>query len=687
MTIPTFSAARRLLAWCLLTSVGLASVEALGYLAQTGERALSLAAFAQCWSNAAFAYMLTLVVLWCVLWCFLVWLGGVRRGMALFFTLLFLTFFVLLTDGVDLFFKEFMAKAWRSRAYVVVVFGMYSLVAATLVSLVTGKVLRRLTLSYPNPRGFAVFVVLLVESMAAVWANGAALPYCQGTVAWVIFAAIGVVTIPVVWWFGKAPLRLGLLVLLACSVVFAPLTWIFAHPVPPPVTTPAATSPHPVKHVVLITIDTLRKDALGCYSPGQANTPHIDRLAQDGTLFANAFSSAPWTMPSVASMMTGVSPRVHQLLNAPNVLPDNLPTIAEYLHNAGYRTGAVGYNSILESWTKLDRGFQDYHWFPQPRIAAKSFDFGLAQWLWATTTISSVSTAMLTDEAIAWIKANAQQDSFFWVHYFDPHLPYSPPKAFAPADPKQIAMGNQFSDKPGVRAGNSVCKTDERAWVRALYDGEVRYVDAEVGRLFDTLRELGIYEEALIVLTSDHGEEFWEHDGFEHGHTLFNELLHVPLVVKLPGEHRGVTAEPYVGLQALLPTVLDLCGIVSDHAQVLAPPLTPLLRDPQAAFEEKPILSGSVLHFDARDSVIFDHMKYIRSEVPGHELLFNLGQDPQERTSLVSLDPANLAKGRQLLDSAGDLDKLLKEQLGVGQGKSVPLNQQSVIELKALGYF
>lgn len=677
---------RRSAPWCILFSLGLASLEAMGYCMTQGTApSLSLLEFAQRFSSGFWIFLAAIAAMWLLSWMLLSGLGGVRRGIALFFVLGFFVLFAGMVGLLDLFYKAELVGLWKFRPFIVAGLGLLALLLSAVASLVTGRILRHAYPSPLNPRAGVLCAFVLAEAAFAVWAGTAPLPYFHGVPAWGCSAVMLAGTAFVLWRFLGTPRRRAFLLLLTLAALGVPLPWALAQPEPLPKTT-ETTASHTIKHVVLITIDTLRQDALGCYTPGRDNSPHLDQLARDGTIFTNTFSSAPWTMPAIASILTGMAPSVHQLTEVQKALPEGLPTLAQYMKDAGYRTAAVGFNSFLAPRVKLDRGFQEYQWFPAPAITAKSFDFGLAQWLWALPLSKTATTEGLTDHAIDWFKENGQQDSFFWIHYFDPHIPYSPPVRFQPDDAKRAAMGKQFWDLERVQDGHVGRTSEEREWIRSLYDGEVRYVDEQVGRLLDALRNMGLYDDSLIILTSDHGEEFWDHDRFEHGHTLYNELIRVPLLVKLPGEHRGAAAAPCVSTQTLLPTVLDLCGIAPAQEQILPPPLTPLLRDPNAPFTERPIVSGTLLYFDQMDSVVFGHMKYIRGKLSGHESLFNLNQDPGEHNSLAVQDPENVARGRQLLEAAAAAAGRMKEMMRLGQSTNAPLSQQDELALKALGY-
>ncbi|MCA9573630.1 MAG: sulfatase-like hydrolase/transferase, partial [Myxococcales bacterium] len=174
---------------------------------------------------------------------------------------------------------------------------------------------------------------------------------------------------------------------------------------------------------------------------------------------------------------------------------------------------------------------------------------------------------------LAWLDAGGDAPSFLWLHYFDVHQPYTPAPRFRPAGEPPPGVGWRFDRFREVRSGHFVPDEAQRDWIARLYLAEVRQLDAELGRLLDALRARGRYDDALIVLVSDHGEELWDHGGFEHGHTVHDELLRVPLFVKLPGaRHAGVVRGP-VSIEAVAPTVLALCGQDAAGAWLSSAPL------------------------------------------------------------------------------------------------------------------
>lgn len=447
----------------------------------------------------------------------------------------------------------------------------------------------------------------------------------------------------------------------------------------------AQSPPGPIQHVFLIVVDTLRADSLSVYNPDK-DTPSFARLASDSIVFERAISPSPWTKPSMVSIMTGLPPTVHGVYRTRNRAIDELPMLAEHMRDAGYRTSVLGINEMISDPRQgLFQGFDDVNFFPWVPANRSVGESALARILpryfrdWS-------DTQQLTDLAIDWVQTHANQPFFYWLHYFDPHLPYAPPRAMLKARQRPRGMGWVQENMVGIRIGRFAPRLEQREWLKALYDAEVKLVDQHLGRFLSELDRLGIYDDSLIVLTSDHGEEFWEHGGFEHGHSLYQELLWVPLFVKLPhSENRGRVSHR-VTTQQIAPTVLDACRI------------TPSIRIPGSVslFEglvqdetqnSTPIFSTGTLYYEEKISVIFGDTKYISSPMSKREELYDLGQDPGERSSLVSESPAKLEQARTILSKHRSDAKQLRATLYLILKSGVhKLHPDTIKRLKALGY-
>ncbi len=454
------------------------------------------------------------------------------------------------------------------------------------------------------------------------------------------------------------------------------------------------------KHVILLTVDTLRADVLSCYGSEEVSTPNIDQLARDGILFTNAISPAPWTLPSLSSIMTGVSPIVHKVTKGNSQLDDNFHTLAEYMRGAGYFTSAIVYNGYLSHYSNLSQGFLQYRFFPNYSIG-NSVGVKLLEKFLPREFESDTTTTGLTELAMEWITTNQDKDFFLWLHYYDPHVPYAPPSEFLPEGDPPPNIGTSFSEPWRIRGGEFAPTSTEKNWIRDLYLGEVRYVDDSIGKFLDHLKKLGLYDESLIVLTSDHGEEFWEHGGYEHGHSLFNEVIRVPLIIKLPesitsraiddnerptiSTAAGGKIEETVTTQSIMPTILDISGIEYDVDYLSSGSLRPFLKNQDSHIQE-PVISAGLLYFEDQESVTFNGSKYIRFAETNREILYDLIRDPGERISVLNSSPQKAERARNILRNHTKVAEKIRENNGIASGKEVKFDQETKEKLKSLGY-
>ncbi len=447
---------------------------------------------------------------------------------------------------------------------------------------------------------------------------------------------------------------------------------------------PAAGDKLPVKNIILITIDTLRSDALSIYNPQVAPTPHIDQLGREAILFKNAHTPAPWTLPSLSTIMTGVHPLVHGTNTPEQSLPPQFETLAEALGKKGYLTAAFAHNPYLNPRSyRVTRGFYETSLYVHDSIIITRIGTRLLNFFFPQKFKDQISTEDLTNEAVSWLHKNSSKNFFLWIHYLDPHTPYEPPEAFLPPGPKPFSadLGNQ------KKFPQSVFSPAQKEWVKELYRAEARYVDDNVGKLIVELRTLGLYDSSLIVLTSDHGEEFWEHGGVIHSHTLFEELLHVPLMIKLPGAGKPAQIDPPVSLESIYPTILELSGISYDPARLSASSLVPLWTG--APYEQAPLLAyREELPYSPPSSisVLFSGFKYMRFLKDGSEMLFYLNADPGEKQSLVGMDAEKLKEGRGLSDRLMQKAEALRRTYGLSAPHKLELDEETKNRLRSLGY-
>lgn len=460
---------------------------------------------------------------------------------------------------------------------------------------------------------------------------------------------------------------------------------------PSPPIRDSATGPavdHPIEHVILISIDTLRADFLSCYNEDALPTPNLDSLAADSLVFERAISAGPWTVPGVASMMTGVYPEAHHMTYFGARLPEQFRTLAEYFRDAGYDTAAIGENGNLTATQNFDQGFLEHNWFPKPEFRVISLGSLVLSYLLPYQFRENASTTHLMDLAVDWLETHRSRSFFLWLHIFDPHMPYEPPREFWPSENPPAGFGYTFSKSEVALAmvGKKARTADERAWLRTLYNGEVAYVDSQVGRILENLKRWGLYENSLIVLTSDHGEEFWEHGGFEHGQSLYWELLNVPFLVKAPGTSAKRRSDYPVSTASILPTLLDFCDIEFDAATVEAVSLKPVVSTAENSFQAAPVFSGGLMRGPQQVSVSESTYKYIRSLDGKTQELYDFLEDATELDNLVESLPDEAEARDELLRRYKQRAGVLRQSLGLTTQADVDLDESTLEMLRSMGY-
>jgi arylsulfatase A-like enzyme len=382
--------------------------------------------------------------------------------------------------------------------------------------------------------------------------------------------------------------------------------------------TPALTIPGKrAPLAVIYLVDTLRADHTGVYGYERNTTPELDAFAKDAVVFDLAIAHASWTKPSVASILTSKLPGQHRAVQLRDPLDPSNVTIAQRLDERGFATGAAIANSVIYgAESQFDRGFDVFvglHGEDDRRSKLTSAD-------------------VVVDAALAFLRSRQGMPTFLYVHTMDPHVPYAPPPPF-----DRMFEPFPTDDHPGRDPRTDYKEPLDRERMIAQYDGDVAFGDREFGRFVRELKAAGLYQDALIVFLADHGEEFHDHGLWLHGRSLFDELIHIPLVVKLPG-NRGAgrrIAEQVQGVD-IVPTVLEAMGAPLPRDLVGLPLQLAL------AGEEKPRPAlaeishrGFVAH-----GVRTEKDKYIRRFSPDDdELYFDLEHDPKEQRNLAPEHP------------------------------------------------
>ncbi|MFN2375502.1 MAG: sulfatase [Candidatus Binatia bacterium] len=442
----------------------------------------------------------------------------------------------------------------------------------------------------------------------------------------------------------------------------------------PPATAGTAQGPS----VVLIIADTLRADHLGAYGSTVTRTPAMDSLAKDGVVFENAFANSTWTRPSVATIVTSLYPSSHKVMHKTDLLPDGVTTITETMKDAGYRT--VGYvtNINVAPSFRFEQGFQEYYYLT-PEFFFGATDSGsklafysgmrlvrerfFAKQKWVQHYYQDAQT--VNGDALPWLDRNGQGPFFTLIHYMDPHDPYFE----IPYNGNAIARVDTPNPDPSQR--------DRMAM---LYASNVEYLDRFLGNLIEALKASGQYDDTVIALVSDHGEEFYEHGGWWHGTTLYDEESRVPFLVKLA---KNAKAGTRVKTPAQL---LDVAPTLAGAAQVEAPAAwqgRDLFSDspaPAALFQEEDH-EGNVLH-----SIRTDRWKLIlanegnpRGLAPVE--LYDIQADPKETKNLAAANEDVVAKLRSDLEAL----KVLAASRAV-TGVSGEIDSATRQKLESLGY-
>jgi arylsulfatase A-like enzyme len=423
---------------------------------------------------------------------------------------------------------------------------------------------------------------------------------------------------------------------------------------------------------ILISLDTLRADHLSSYGYHRGTSPYLDQLAADGVLFEHVYAQSPWTLPSHMSMLFSLNTARHRVYLYNQSIDKTIPSLASYLKGAGYLTTAFTGGGYMSSIYGFPKGFDRYD---EPAEKEPDYRAREAEYLYHT--------------AADWLTKNQGKKFFLFLHTFQIHGPYECPSPWNDAFLTKAHTWRQINLKDTIeaRGGAHSFSETEIENIIALYDAEIQYTDEVLLKpLIDHLKQLNLYERTVLIITSDHGEEFYEHNGWLHGDTLYNEQLKVPLIIKMPySENAGSRIPSKIRLIDIMPTVLDLAGIkpgdidgrsllslvngkehqdrifISDLASRTQPQLIPL----KMATNREQLK----FIFTRADSGI----KSIET--------FDLENDPREKNNLFP-------KAQALRDEvlAFLTDYYETQQQRNQSGKEVELNQALEEKLKALGY-
>jgi arylsulfatase A-like enzyme len=316
------------------------------------------------------------------------------------------------------------------------------------------------------------------------------------------------------------------------------------------------TEPHATRGLILISLDTLRADRVGMIRGGRSITPSIDRFATDGVFFENCYAQAPSTLPSHASIMTSLLPPHHGAYFArKSKLAPGIITIAEVLSQAGYRTVSFNGGAQLDPVWGLDRGFDRY----ETEVVKRETSAGVVE--------RDFRLILDVEKTLRWLAEDDSRPFFVFLHSFEIHSPYTPSLADVDALGDVTTEGYRehvsIEQLEAINAGTVSVGREQRQQIQDAYNAEIISADRAIGHFVSRLREMGLYEDTMIVFTSDHGEEFGEHGMMGwHSHSLYDELLHVPLIIKFPRRrYAGTRVTTQVRSIDIAPTALGSLGI------------------------------------------------------------------------------------------------------------------------------
>lgn len=446
--------------------------------------------------------------------------------------------------------------------------------------------------------------------------------------------------------------------------------------------TPAAAAAQAKTNVLLISLDSLRADHVHAYGYERETSPTIDRLANEGIRFANAISTSSWTLPTHLTMFTSRYQTSHGVTVDTLTLNPAIPTLGEIMKSAGYATagfisgpyvaGHYGYGRGMDTYVDLSQGYDH-------RAEARA----------------TIASPVINEQALEWLDEHKEQPFFLFLHYFDIHYDFIPPAPYDTMfDPDYTGTmdGTRFIERKDVNA-----RMDPRdlEHIKALYDGEIRFTDEHVGKILERLEALDLLENTIVMLVSDHGDEFFEHGNKGHHRTVYDEVLRVPFVVRLPGKtHAGTVIEEQASLVDVMPTLLaqtQIPGPVDMEGENLLNLLEgqPLERDAiYAEFYDKRGFNVQVAQRTAKTKVI-QHFNRITHPSSKPVELYDVAKDPEEQNDLAGTEAARETDALERLSDWLNLRWSTWrgfQSLGGSDTEGVEIDDEMAKRLMQLGY-
>ncbi len=486
----------------------------------------------------------------------------------------------------------------------------------------------------------------------------------------------------------------------------------------------ALTSDRRSPNVLLIVMDTARHDRLSCYGYHRDTTPNIDKIGKEGVVYENAISAAIWTLPSHASIFTGMYLSKHGVTGEHKYLDDRFDTIAEVLKSQGYRTAAFSNNPYVAKWSNLTQGFDMFWQLKRSKNWWKIEDLNKEELERLKRNLKDRFTSFKmpkTKDAgayisnlkiIEWLETEYDPEVpfFMFINYIEPHASYEPPGPYdtiylddgitaerVKEVTRKINWGRSWA---GYITGKIKMRDRDFEILSSLYDGELAYLDMRMGELFDYLRQKDILDNTLLIITSDHGEHIGENKMMNHVFYIYDTLLHVPLVIRYPSSFpSGTRIRRQVQLTDIFPTILDVLGISFDgsdelqgyslipskldkHARPFAvaeklvlPFALDILQKANASFDISPYLCR-------RKTIRTEDFKYIWSSDDSEEL-YNIKNGSGELNNIIESHPQ---KAEQLRQKLQDWLSSFEHYKAVGDEPVSEVDKETLERLKDLGY-
>lgn len=422
-------------------------------------------------------------------------------------------------------------------------------------------------------------------------------------------------------------------------------------------------------NIILISLDTLRADHLGCYGYQRPTSPTLDKIASQGLMFEDVSSSSPWTLPSHGSLLTGLYPNRHGLTFKTR-LPKNVVTLADILKEHGYLTKAIVNSHYVSSRYDFDRGFDEFTYIEE---------FGTMK-----------APSEVQEKALKWLSRHEGKSFFLFLHYFDLHSDYSSLLSYEKhfVRPYKGNANGTTLQLQHFRAGQFSLNHEDIKHLIDLYDASIRQIDDVIGQLFQLLQSKELLDNSLIIITSDHGEEFLDHGGVLHSRTQYQELIHVPLVIRGPGIPQSKRLRSIVSNVDVMPTILSLIGIDSPST-LDGLDLCPLWQRNVSQLPFRYIFAGAskdnpspnrgdIRHNNIKHAIRHPRYKLHYDKLSKKIKLYDMANDPHEQNDVAS-------EHSSLVDS---MFRQLESFMAINKKAASlpPLSEEEVQKLRSLGY-